>query len=181
MKNTKGSHEESDKNLTIMAMVIARAWKDPSFRAELIAHPERIIKEEGYEFPPGVKFVVLENTANVRYLPLKRNLDLERDMNQMRFILGHLLPIQVNHEVRLVQSTDKVRYLVLPMVPASINADTATHKELMNYAIGEGITVNVTTAAQVQTVVTVTTEAIVAEVAAEVLVEVVAVAVAVAT
>ena len=160
-----------------MAMVIARAWKDPSFKARLIAHPNEVIEEEGYSIPAGVRFVVLENTRTVRYLPLKRNLDLTKDLKELKFVLGNLLPIQPGHEIRLVQSTENIRYAVLPATPENVDVDAATQKDLFGYAAAEGATFSVTDVATVQTVATLTTEVTGAEVGAEV----VAVAVAVAT
>jgi hypothetical protein len=50
--------------------IIAKAWRDPAFRAELIANPAAALKAEGIEVPDGITVTVLENTDNQFYLVL---------------------------------------------------------------------------------------------------------------
>jgi len=42
--------------------VVARAWRDPSFKAKLVADPQAALKDAGVPVPPGVKLTVVENT-----------------------------------------------------------------------------------------------------------------------
>ena len=42
--------------------VIARAWRDPSFKAKLIAAPQDTLRQAGVDIPDGVTVKVLENT-----------------------------------------------------------------------------------------------------------------------
>lgn len=42
--------------------VVARAWRDPSFKAKLVADPQAALKDAGVSVPPGVKLTVVENT-----------------------------------------------------------------------------------------------------------------------
>jgi hypothetical protein len=44
------------------AKVIAKAWRDPAFKAELIANPAAALKAEGIDMPAGMAVTVLENT-----------------------------------------------------------------------------------------------------------------------
>ena len=44
------------------AKIIAKAWRDPAFKAELIANPAAALKAEGIDVPAGVTVTVLENT-----------------------------------------------------------------------------------------------------------------------
>ena len=43
--------------------VIARAWRDPSFKAKLIADPQSTLKQAGVSIPAGVTVQVVENTG----------------------------------------------------------------------------------------------------------------------
>jgi hypothetical protein len=43
--------------------VVARAWRDPSFKARLIADPQSTLKQAGVSIPTGVTVKVVENTA----------------------------------------------------------------------------------------------------------------------
>ena len=59
------AREEAEKQL------IAKAWKDPKFKASLLRDPRSVIaKEFGVEIPPGVSVSVLEETADKVYLVL---------------------------------------------------------------------------------------------------------------
>ena len=42
--------------------IIARAWREPAFKAKLIADPQAALKEAGVTFPVGVTVKVVENT-----------------------------------------------------------------------------------------------------------------------
>jgi Nitrile hydratase, alpha chain len=150
------SEDGGSKYLAIIAMTVARAWKDPSYKARLIAHPETIIAEEGLSFPPNVKFRVLENTPTVRYLPLSRHLDLEKHAETLKGVLGNVLPIPLGTELRLVQSTENLRYLVIPEFPHNVSPDT-TQNDLMAFAAAD--TVTTTQVAAVQTAAAVSTAA----------------------
>jgi Nitrile hydratase, alpha chain len=45
------------------AKVIAKAWRDPSFKAKLLADPQAVLEEAGMAVPAGVTVKVVENTA----------------------------------------------------------------------------------------------------------------------
>ena len=42
--------------------IIAKSWRDPAFKAELIANPAAALKAEGIDVPAGMAVTVLENT-----------------------------------------------------------------------------------------------------------------------
>jgi nitrile hydratase len=50
------------------AMLVARAWTDPAFKARLIADPKAACLEMGIDATSINEFVVLENTEKVRYV-----------------------------------------------------------------------------------------------------------------
>ena len=43
--------------------IIARAWRDPAFKAKLVADPAAALKQAGMAIPAGVTVKVVENTA----------------------------------------------------------------------------------------------------------------------
>jgi len=53
--------------------IVARAWRDPAFKAKLIANPEAVLKEAGMTVPGGITVKVVENTDTHSHfvLPLK--------------------------------------------------------------------------------------------------------------
>ena len=52
------------------AKIIAKAWRDPAFKAELIANPAAALKAEGIDMPAGMAVTVLENTDKQFHLVL---------------------------------------------------------------------------------------------------------------
>jgi hypothetical protein len=60
---------EPDKAATY-AKVIARAWREPAFKAKLIADPQATLKEAGVAVPAGVTVEVVENTDTQFHLVL---------------------------------------------------------------------------------------------------------------
>lgn len=106
---------EGDRARTIFAMAIARATKDDAYRKRLIMNPREVLKEEGLDFPADVNVRVLENTSSVKYVGLSRDFAVDAaDVTAVGDALRKVFPIPEGHEVRLVQSTDKTRYLVIP-------------------------------------------------------------------
>ena len=47
---------------TTSGKIITKAWRDPAFKAELIANPAAALKAEGIDMPAGMAVTVLENT-----------------------------------------------------------------------------------------------------------------------
>ena len=50
--------------------IITKAWRDPAFKAALIANPTAALKAEGMDMPAGVTVSVVENTDTHFYLVL---------------------------------------------------------------------------------------------------------------
>jgi hypothetical protein len=50
--------------------IIAKAWRDPVFKADLIANPAAALKAEGIDVPAGMAVIVLENTDKQFHLVL---------------------------------------------------------------------------------------------------------------
>jgi hypothetical protein len=50
--------------------IIAKAWRDPAFKAALIANPAAALAAEGIDVPAGMVVTVLENTDKQFHLVL---------------------------------------------------------------------------------------------------------------
>ena len=50
-------------NAAAYGKVVAKAWRDPAFKAKLIADPQAVLREAGMAVPAGVTVKVVENTA----------------------------------------------------------------------------------------------------------------------
>ena len=65
---------------TAYGKVVAQAWRDPGYRAELIADPRRVLEQAGLGLPPDVTVKIVENTDKLFHLvlpsPLEQNVAL---------------------------------------------------------------------------------------------------------
>ncbi|MCR9175103.1 MAG: nitrile hydratase subunit alpha [Alphaproteobacteria bacterium] len=120
------------------AQVVAKAWTDPAFKAQLLEDASAAIKSFGFEGRQGEHMVVLENTPRVHNMVVctlcscypwpvlglppvwyKSAPYRARAVNDPRGVLrdfGTELPDDV--EIKVWDSTAELRYLVLPMRPA---------------------------------------------------------------
>ena len=49
-----------EENKKLWAKIVAKAWCDEAFKAELVNNPEQVLKAEGAEIPEGVRVHVVE-------------------------------------------------------------------------------------------------------------------------
>jgi hypothetical protein len=61
---------ENTENDTVFGKIIAKAWRDPAFKAALIANPAAALKAEGLDVPDGMVVSVVENTDKQFHLVL---------------------------------------------------------------------------------------------------------------
>lgn len=120
------------------AKVVAHAWTDDAYKQRLIADPEAALAELGYELQTEAKLAVLANTDDAHYIVVctlcscypsallgpppdwyKSFAYRSRAVNEPRAIMQEFgLNLSDDIEVRVVDSTAEVRYLVLPQRPA---------------------------------------------------------------
>lgn len=120
------------------AKVVARAWYDPDYKERLLKNGSDAISEMGFSGFQGEYIVVLENTPKVHHVVVctlcscypwpvlglppswyKSAAYRSRAVIEPRVVLsefGLILPDDV--EVRVYDSNNEIRYLVLPIRPA---------------------------------------------------------------
>jgi nitrile hydratase len=121
------------------ARVVARAWNDASFKARLLADPESALGDLGYRLPEITpKLTVVENTESVHHLVVctlcscyprallgrppdwyKSLAYRSRAVADPRSVMREFgLNLEDSVEVRVLDSTADMRFLVLPRRPA---------------------------------------------------------------
>lgn len=121
------------------ARVVARAWVDPEYKARLLAEPAAALAELGYTLPETTpKLAVVENTATAHHLVVctlcscyprallgrppdwyKSLAYRSRAVVEPRAVMREFgLDLPDSVEVRVLDSTADLRYLVLPRRPA---------------------------------------------------------------
>jgi hypothetical protein len=70
MPNTAQPNDPADRALQLaIARAVARAWRDPEFRARLEADPRGVLIEGGADVPEGVDVVIAPEGTQVLALP----------------------------------------------------------------------------------------------------------------
>lgn len=105
---------EGDRSRTILAMAVSRVWKDPEYKQRFINDPKRVLSDEGVNFADNVTVRVVEETPTIKYV------DLARAADGPEAALRQFLPIRDGEELRVVQGSDNLNYVVLPAAPAWI-------------------------------------------------------------
>jgi nitrile hydratase len=121
------------------ARVVARAWTNPDYRAQLLSDPEAALSDMGYTLPdPTPKLGVVENSDDVHHLVVctlcscyprallgrppdwyKSFAYRSRAVVDPRGVLEEFgTAVSENTEVVVLDSTADLRYLVLPQRPA---------------------------------------------------------------
>jgi nitrile hydratase len=122
----------------IGARIVARAWSDPAFRAELLTDASKAAQPFGFQGKVGDHLVAVENTADrhnmvvctlcscypwdVLGLPpvwYKSFAYRSRVVKEPRAVLSEFgVTLPEKTEIRVWDSTAEVRYMVLPQRPA---------------------------------------------------------------
>jgi hypothetical protein len=65
-------HPSQEAFCRLWGQLMARAWDDAAFKRRLVADPAGVLREHGYELPPGtnVRLQVVESDEQVQYLYL---------------------------------------------------------------------------------------------------------------
>jgi len=81
------------KNEPEFAKIIAKAWRDPAFKAELIANPAAALEAEGINVPAGMVVTVVENTDKQFHLVLPPVLSDELSEDDLEAAAGGIRTI----------------------------------------------------------------------------------------
>jgi nitrile hydratase subunit alpha len=122
----------------IGARIVARAWSDPAFKARLLADARKAAEEFGVDTTNTAAVVALENTDKLHHMVVctlcscypkaiigvppawyKSSAYRARAVIEPRAVLKEFgTELADNVEIRVVDSTADMRYLVLPKRPA---------------------------------------------------------------
>jgi len=106
---------------TVTAMALARCWRDQAYRERFVRDPKAVLSEEGLHVPAEMAIEVVQDTPAVLYVVLPHGVDAAETAAKA---LRQLLPEQGQRELRLVQSTEHKRYLVIPEAPDIVGTPT---------------------------------------------------------
>ena len=130
------------------AKVVAKAWSDPAFKALLLSDPKTAIEALGYDVGPAPNLVVLENTGTLHHVVVctlcscypRVLLGPPPDWYKSKEYRGRVVidPRGVLNEfgtqlddaveIKVVDSTADMRYLVLP--PRPVDTEGMSEEQL---------------------------------------------------
>lgn len=120
------------------AKVVAHAWADPEYKARLLKDSKAAIEELGFDVGPAPQIVVLENTPELHHVVVctlcscypRTLLGLPPDWYKSKEYRSRVVvepravlkefgtEVRDDVEIKVVDSTADLRYLVLPARPA---------------------------------------------------------------
>ena len=104
--------------------VIARCWEDEAYKKRFLEDPEGVLSEAGFVLEEGVTYKVVEAPKLVEYLVLPHAETKAAVQNLTKRLLNRVEKktpvIPEGMEVRILQNTEDIRYLVLPASPKSL-------------------------------------------------------------
>ena len=130
-------HRVQSRSPSDGAKVVAKTWVDPEFKSRLLADARSTVSEMGYSLTHDAELAVLENTDEVHHLVVctlcscyptallgpppdwyKSFSYRQRAVVEPRAVMGEFgLEVGDEVQVRVVDSTADLRYLVLPRRP----------------------------------------------------------------
>ena len=118
--------------------VISKCWEDEAYKKRFIEDPESVLSEAGFVVDEGVTYKVIQQPKTVKYLVIPH----EGAKDAVQVIAKGLLNQSERHdvvipegtEVRIIQNTDDMHYMILPASPQSL-----TKAELAMVAGGDSV------------------------------------------
>ncbi len=145
----------NDKNRAVIAESIARAWKDESFKNDLVNNPKATLEAAGASIDAGHDVVVVENTDTVVHAVLPLQSEQAQHSDQIDAGLEELRNLSDGVEVRVHRDTASKSHVALPQAPAA--AQQLSDADLEQVAGGKGSHNAATQGTVVQTGASVTT------------------------
>ena len=132
---------DKKQNAVKYGEVVAKCWEDEAYKKRFLEDPVGVLSEAGFAVEEGVTYKVIEQPKLVKYLVLPH--EDAKDAVQL-IAKGFLNKVEQKDtvipegaEVRIIQNTDDIRYMILPASPKSL-----TKAELAMAAGGDSVHVN---------------------------------------
>lgn len=132
---------DKQQNLVKYGEIISKCWEDDAYKKRFIEDPESVLTEAGFAVEEGVTYKVIEQPKLVKYLVLPHEDAKEAVQVIAKGFLNKVeqkdTVIPEGAEVRIIQNTEDMRYMILPASPKSL-----TKTELAMAAGGDSAHVN---------------------------------------
>ena len=115
---------DKKKNAVKYGEVVSKCWEDEAYKKRFVEDPEAVLSEAGFAVEEGVTYKVIEQPKLVKYLVIPH----EDAKDAVQSIAKNLLNVAEKKdtiipegaEVRIIQNTEDMRYMILPASPKSL-------------------------------------------------------------
>ncbi len=115
---------DKSKNPVKYGEVVAKCWEDEAYKKRFLEDPEGVLTEAGFVVDEGVTYKVIEQPKQVQYMVLPHADAKEAVQVIAKAFLNQVeqkdVVIPAGAEVRIIQNTDDMRYLILPASPKAL-------------------------------------------------------------
>ena len=115
---------DKKQNAVKYGEVIAKCWEDEAYKKRFLEDPEGVLSEAGFVVEEGVTYKVVEQPKLVRYIVLPHTDTKEAVQTVTKNFLNRVeqndVVVPQGTEIRIIQNTDDVRYMILPASPKSL-------------------------------------------------------------
>ena len=117
---------DKKKNAVKYGEVVSKCWEDEAYKKRFVEDPEAVLSEAGFDVEEGVTYKVIEQPKLVKYLVIPH----EEAKDAVQTIAKNLLNVAEKKdtiipegaEVRIIQNTEDMRYMILPASPKSLTS-----------------------------------------------------------
>ena len=155
---------DKKQNAVKYGEVVSKCWEDEAYKKRFLEDPEGVLTEAGFVVDEGVTYKVIEQPKMVRYVVLSHADTKDAVQALTKALLNKVEKsdaiIPEGAEVRIIQNTDDVRYMILPASPKTLSKQElamAAGGDQTAAAVAANIVEAVTTVSNVVEGVTVTT------------------------
>ena len=117
---------DKKQNAVKYGEVVAKCWEDEAYKKRFLEDPEGVLSEAGFALDEGVTYKVIEQPKMVKYLVLPHADTKDAVQEMTKRFLNRVEQsdaiIPEGAEVRIIQNTDDMRYMILPASPKSLTA-----------------------------------------------------------
>ena len=115
---------DKKQNSVKYGQVVAKCWEDEAYKKRFIEDPEGVLTEAGFVVDEGVTYKVIEQPKLVKYFVLPHENTKDAVQTITKSFLNQVekkdVVIPKGTEVRIIQNTDDIRYMILPVSPKSL-------------------------------------------------------------
>ena len=130
--------KESDKHRSIIAEVIAHAWRDPKYLGKLRQNPKLMLENAGVRIPQTLDVKLLENTPTLINVILPPLGEMDKYEARLQRAVQMLKDLPEDIEVQLHRDSATRAFIVIPLPPE--HAGELSDRQLESVVGGKGFT-----------------------------------------